>query len=147
MKKILAFLLVFIFAFSCYSVLGSNVIAEAVTDSDDKILIASDYHTDSQRWSTYKTVNRVDEDSDGVTDYIQLDGARSAYYSYAANLTPGVQYEFSFYARVPKDSADFTTSRYPTYGIYLPQVADTTTMKSTTRLTISAIETDNNLYA
>ncbi|MBQ3088840.1 MAG: DUF4886 domain-containing protein [Clostridia bacterium] len=147
MKKLLAILLTLILTFSCYSVLCGTVSAEDATADGGKILIASDYHTDSQRWSTYKTVNKVDEDSDGVTDYIQLDGANASYYSYAANLTPGVKYELSFYARVPEGSADYTTSLYPTYAIYLPQVADTTTMKSTSRFTVSATATANNFYA
>ena len=122
MKKTLAILLTLILTFSSVSVLGT-VSAEETPTTNVVFTDFTDF-SDTSIWGG-SNVKIVDENSDGVKDFIRLDTTANKKTAYIASktftLVPGTEYEISCYVRVPSTSAiqnDGTIKQAPRFIIY-----------------------------
>lgn len=134
------------------SVAGHKVMADEITAfineletpvENDENKVTSGF----ENWYTTHSsrVTYVDEDEDGVNDYVSLTTGSNNNTTFIATnpitLVPGTEYELTYYARVPSDSAEFsnilqsdgTTKNYaPQIAIYQPELSEDGTTATTT---------------
>ena len=108
--------------------------APAQPEDNKDNLISSDFDNWYTSTSASERVTYIDEDNNGVKDYVSVTTGENNSAAYVSTnpvtLVPDTEYELSYYARIPKDSAEYSgnivdgaTKNYvPKVAIYQPEL-------------------------